>query len=496
MKKTVINATEGGARIKGTTLLSLKDALNKYCTEPIDKSELASKLTLADNGDVLVEKVIPLLKQDIVNLDEIILHSRRGLASCRGMRVLMSQPSYRNLLSKKKEKLFLDLLKQARDETGNVFIDSNKLFYQKIIDTLKKSKLRNIIILSAKNFEESEAAHVASTKNPLVNVAIYGASRAIQGRELKKKEGLAHFLKNNNDALIRVKRNALILQTAKTAATSLKKSYEETLDLLIQYYQTKDNSLLTSTIPEIVNFDDAESYFEIGNWAHPLLDAEKIIGETHDESVDAVYQKAIRMRDDAIILAKKEELENADKRKKLIEYNSLMEESRRLGREEKNFEKALQFLKQASELMPDSTEAKWGIATALHHNEQFEEALRVYEELIETNPENHRFRFEYGQVLLRNHELEEGLKQIELAMEKSDEFDSFLSRVGEIYEFIKMPAEALKAYTKYLKKYPSNFEVWIRKGNCLTQLGRTKQAEIAYRQAKMINPYHPSAKAR
>jgi len=507
MNKTVINATEGGARIKGTTLMSLKDALDKYCTEPIDKSELHDKLTLAENGDELVTKVIPLLENDIANLDEIILHSRRGLSTCKGMRTLISRPNYRNLLSKKKEKLFSDLLRQSQEETNGDFIESNKLFYRKVIQTLKDSKLKNVIILSAKNFEESEAAHVASVKNPLVNVAIYGASRAIQGRALKKKESLTHFLRNNNDALIRVKRNVLILRTAKKAATSLKKSYEETLELLKQYNETKDDSLLISKEPEQVLLEDAETYFAAGNWAHPLLDAKKAMDQYHAgpktpvvearirEAFD-IWQKAICMRDDAIQLAKKEEADNADERKKLIEYNNLMEQSRQLGREEKKFEEALVLLRKAHELMPDATEAKWGLATALHHAEHFEESLKVYEELIKEHPDNYRFRFEYGQVLLRDYDIEKGLGQIELVMSKTDEFDSFLLRVGEIYEFIRMPEKALNAYSKYLKKYPSNFEVWHRKGECLTQMGRGKQAKAAYKRARIINPDYDPTKLR
>lgn len=502
MNKTVINATEGGARIKGTTLMSLKDALDKYCTEPIDKSELHDKLTLAENGDELVTKVIPLLENDIANLDEIILHSRRGLSTCKGMRTLISRPNYRNLLSKKKEKLFSDLLRQSQEETNGDFIESNKLFYRKVIQTLKDSKLKNVIILSAKNFEESEAAHVASVKNPLVNVAIYGASRAIQGRALKKKESLTHFLRNNNDALIRVKRNVLILRTAKKAATSLKKSYEETLELLKQYNETKDDSLLISKEPEQVLLEDAETYFAAGNWAHPLLDAKRALTRkleltiTENAAAEAVLNKAISMKNLAIAIAKKEEADNADERKKLIEYNNLMEQSRQLGREEKKFEEALVLLRKAHELMPDATEAKWGLATALHHAEHFEESLKVYEELIKEHPDNYRFRFEYGQVLLRDYDIEKGLGQIELVMSKTDEFDSFLLRVGEIYEFIRMPEKALNAYSKYLKKYPSNFEVWHRKGECLTQMGRGKQAKAAYKRARIINPDYDPTKLR
>ena len=78
MPKIVINSTEGGAKIKGALQLSLKEVIEKYCQEPINKDIIKPLLTYADDADELIEKVIPLLQNDIDTLDEIITNSRKG----------------------------------------------------------------------------------------------------------------------------------------------------------------------------------------------------------------------------------------------------------------------------------------------------------------------------------------------------------------------------------------------------------------------------------
>lgn len=213
-----------------------------------------------------------------------------------------------------------------------------------------------------------------------------------------------------------------------------------------------------------------------------------MISKNEYKKAQEIHTKAIAMRAKAIDKAKKYEDENAEREKNLLKYNELLEESKKIGREENRFDEALKLLQKAAELMPEKTEARWGVATALHHAGQIEKSLEVYKKLIKDFPDNHRFQFEYGQVLLRNNNLKEGLKEVTSVMKKTEEFDSFLARLGEIYEHIDMIEKALVAYTSYLKKYPHNFEIWTKQGNCLTALGREEDAKKAYKKAQDIMP--------
>ena len=489
MKKLVINATEGGCHIRGTERLPLREAIAKFCQKPIDKSVIKKYLTTADDGDALIEKVIPLLKTDIKNLDEIALQARRGLAACRGLKNLIQRPGYKGILTKDKEKLLDKQLKKAGQESGGDFLKMNQLFYKRLIKKLNKGMLRNVIILSDKNFRASEKARIASFKNPLVNLHIYGVSRTIQGRDLKVKETLNHFLKHKKDALTRIHRNELILKAAKEASESLKKSYKETYKLLKKYDKTKDESLLVSTEKETVDLSDAEDYFKVGNFAHPLIDAQRVlIEDPHNERAKTVYMTASAMKIDAIDEAKANEAKNGDRESRLLRYNDLLERSKAMGRKDKDFDNALRLLRKAAKLMPEETEARWGIATALHHGGKIKEALKAYKALVKDFPDNLQFQFEYGQVLLRDNNLQGGLKAIGEVMDKTEEFDYFLARLGEIYQHTGLIEEAALAYESYLKKYPSNYEIWAKHGDCLSELGKKAKARKAYKTALNIRP--------
>jgi len=490
----IINSTEGGCHIKGSKRISLKNVIKKYCQNPIDKSVITPLLSHADNADELIKKVIPLLKQDIDNLNEIIINSRKGIAVSHGIKTLMNRPEYNRLLPKKTEKMFNKLNQKAIQESQGNQLLVNQLFFKMAIDKLKKCRLKTMMIMSEKNFIFSENAHIAAVKNPLVNVAIYGATRQIATRGLKVDPTINHFLKNKKDAIIRTERNMIILNAAKTASESLKKSYRKTLKLLKKYDKTKDDNLLTSFEKEPINLKDAEDYFKAGNWAHPLLDAKKYMNQKECcgikkyESAKRIYYKAIEMKDKAIYKAKEDEKEHHDKMIKLVKYNELLENAKDAGRLDKDFDQALELMKEAIELMPDEQEARWGLATALHHAQKIEESIKEYKKLIEDFPDNNTFRFEYGQVLLLENDLKEGLKQIGIVMEKTDEFDSFLSRLGEIYEHAGMDKEALVAYSAYLKKYPYDYKIWNKKGDCLTALNRKATAKKAYQKALDIKP--------
>jgi len=502
MQKQVFNCTEGGARIKGATPMPLHDFVEKYCQKPIDKSKLPPLLKLADDGDELIEKVIPLLQDDIDNLDTIIKSSRIGLAASHGIKRLMSRKTYEKLMKKKTERIFEMCLVEVRQEGGNNFVDINYKFYEKILKRINNPRLRHIVKLSECNFKYSEKAHLASIKNPLVNVAIYGASRAIQGRALKADETLISFLKNKKIAFTRLERNGLILNTAKKAAESLKKSYTETLDLLKKYNKTKEDKLLRPIELEKINLDDADDYFAVGNWAHPLLDAEKVIDKISKEAkrIDKIYnnpeykkaeqifKKAISMRDIAIKTAKWNEDNNLSHERKLLQYNDLIERAKEIGKKDKDFDKALKLLQKATKLLPNEIEGRWGLATALHHSGNLEKAITEYKKLIKDFPDNAGFKFELGQVLLINNQIQKGLREIGKAMEDTDEFDSFLIRVGEIYEQSEMMEEALTAYENYLEKFPYDFKAWNHKGNCLHKIGREAEAKEAYNKASSINP--------
>jgi len=496
--KEIINATEGGCMIIGAAQLPLKEVIEKYCKNNIDKSVIEPLLSCADDGDELISKVVPLLKDDLKILKEIIDNSTKGLKKCKSMKNIADKPAYKNIMTKQSEKTINRFLREANDKSKDDKAKSAKLFYEKAIIHFDGTKLGTMLSLSYNNQIYSEKAFIASAKNPLVSVAIYGASRAIQSRGLKTEGKIVHFFKNKNDAMMRLKRNDFILNAAKNAAESLNGSYKKTLDILKKYDKTKDDSLLTSSKVEPVDLSDADEYFKAGNWAHPFLDADKAMltplsSKEYNHAL-AVYTKAINMRGKAIEEAKKAEKKDGDKMSKLIRYNKLLDDSKELGRDG-SFDEALEMLKEAAKLLPKEVEARWGVATALHHSGDLEASAKAYEKLVKDFPKSNRFKFEYGQVLLYLDNIQEGMKQIGQAMEGTNEFDSFQSKIGDIYKAAGMHKEAIIAYKPYLQKFQFDFGVWIKFAECLVEINEPIKAKKAFSTALKLKPGNKLAKA-
>lgn len=77
----VIDATEGGAKINGTTIMTLKAAIDQYCVAEIDCNRVVSRLepTIKKNE---IPLLFQLIKQDICELDEINAHAKNALVLC------------------------------------------------------------------------------------------------------------------------------------------------------------------------------------------------------------------------------------------------------------------------------------------------------------------------------------------------------------------------------------------------------------------------------
>jgi hypothetical protein len=77
----VIDATEGGAKIKGTTILTLKEAILKYCKESVDIESIISDLKPTITKED-IPFIIQHMNQDIMDLDETAKLSGEALMIC------------------------------------------------------------------------------------------------------------------------------------------------------------------------------------------------------------------------------------------------------------------------------------------------------------------------------------------------------------------------------------------------------------------------------
>ena len=421
-----IDCTEGGSRKRGAKRMLLSTALEKHAQEIIDKSALNPLLTLDPKGDETIRKLIPLLANDIKTLDVLIKHCTLGL----------------------------DTVNKLRET----------------------SSPRKLLKLFEENGKHSVVAFEASKRLPTIALTIYGASRAIQGRSMNVEADprLLSTAKYKKERVIRINRNEHILKAAKTAAETLRVTYEETRNILVEYGQGKTSVLDPAGDPDAPTLRDAMHYLNTKSFAKPLLEARRILktvacdSEEYDNA-GAVQYSAEYIRNELITKAdvlQQEAMKNDSA--SLPEYLDLIDEALEIGRNDSKYEEALTLLVRANELQPNKSEALWGMASAYNALGKMQDAKAAYKTLVETFPENTRYKFEYGQILVKlwaDNEpvlrLREGLNWISKVMEATDEFDYFLITYAAILKRAGLEDEAKRALASYLLKYPHDKEaVW------------------------------------
>ncbi len=119
---TVIDATEGGARIKGTKLLTLKESIDKYCLKKIDCDKIITELPPSLTNEQL-KQIQESVSSDLNELKEIQVKADEGKDIC-------------SRLINKYNKSLLEtdssLLKNKQLSQINTFIEAKQIY--KLID--------------------------------------------------------------------------------------------------------------------------------------------------------------------------------------------------------------------------------------------------------------------------------------------------------------------------------------------------------------------------
>jgi len=452
----VINSTEGGANIPGTTRVSLKKALKEYCSESIldKKDKLKPFLSNCDNALELIETAIPLLEKEISILNKIISHS--------------------SIAIRKNTKLFHLI-------NGKKWHEKKKMLFIKTM---------------AENTRHSLRAHEESKLMPIVMLSIYGADRKIRGHKMNvhiddsfenidKKE-------NQENLEIGIEKNKIILSAVQESSKSLKKTYKTVLQILKNALSKGGPEYLFSSIPEPEpNIEDAEKYFEVGNFARPMLESKKILDSLkycdfnpNDYAIaQNIYWRAIKMCEDALKEAEKL-IDQTDH----IDSIQLLYEAQKIGRDKRDFVTAKQMLEEAYELQPDDEIVQWGLASVYFHTQDYPKAIEMYHKLIKNDNKNDnaRYIFELGQVLIYNDEMHEGIDKILTAMKQTHEFDSFFAILGDIC-CSKLDFETgAENYKEYLERFPADYEIFIKLSKAYEKLNEPLKAKDAMIRANTI----------
>lgn len=417
---TVINCTQGGARIKHTKQMTLQHAINKYCKEKLDKKIPKKLLRPIKNSKKIIDDLIPKLEQEITDMKTIIRNCNYGIST--GKKIL-----------------------KAKDD---VFL-------------LKELK---------KNEKYSNKAFELSKKITLVQLAIFNESKLIQTREMLVSGRIDNLRKNKDDLKIRVKRNRLILEAAIKASKRLKEHYQETIKIL------KLHNLHIPFKKEPIDLADAHEYLNQGNFAHPYIDAKKVLKKDPDnKEAKDILEKAKRLRALKLKQAKKTDI---DYENKVLKFNYLIEQARKIGKKAKDWTKAKAYLNAAEYILPKETFKNvllWGKASVAIKQKQYDIAIKLYKQL----PDEKQYQFELGLVYVQANRIPEALELFKKVMADTSEFDYFLEAIGDLYIELDLYDKAIIAYQSYLNKFPGNIMVWRKLKNAAQTIKDKKIIEAA-----------------
>jgi hypothetical protein len=428
-EQTVINCTEGGAKLKNCRQMLLKDALDKYGKDDIDKSVINPLLTLVDNSGELINESVKRLKIDIEKLEEIQTTCDKALKYCK------------------------------------------RLKYDK----------------SKKNLDEQykwvHKAEMLCKDHNLINLAIYNTKRLIGQRymigEITDKRLLQEKHKDNFE--LRVKRTRLILERAKWAANKFHEKFKTSLEVLDDAPES-----LEAKHEELPSLDQCEEYLEAGNFANPIMKVLKY-DNTHKKAYKIGLQ-AMKLQVDAITKAKSEYKANYQKNKRLLKYNQLLEDARTEGHEKKRFKRALKLLEQAClcQGIEDKTLALWGVATASAQCNNIKRSIEFYRALIADYPQNITYKFELMQVLLGDNRINEAIQEFQKIVERTDKYDYFYKIFARLYFKREIWQSALDCINEYLKRFAFDAESLKLKLSLLARLNRTHELPIIQKKIKVL----------
>jgi tetratricopeptide (TPR) repeat protein len=403
--RTLINATEGGARIDHMRPMYLQDVYDKYIKDQpdIDRSKLEDLCRPLDNAEDLRSEVAEAIQRGIDNLIKIKQESRIALDLCK-------------------------VIKEGGQD-------------KKTLETLLNRQSKH-----------ASNAQKLTNKIPAMRLTMLGAQRALADRRYRSGTGTKAVTASDliNDDELRAKkieRGSMILKHAIKTTSGLLPRYRKALNEIRNGWDIPEDRP-----PSI---EDAEKYFNDGNFTVPLIDAERMLwnGGTLTPEAAEVRDRALSMRAEAIEKAR--QIQASDRKDNLYAvplYYYLLSEIQRAFRDDEDDEKAFKLIEEAENLLPKRHEARWAHATLFFIQGKFEEARDLYRMLTTENENIPAYWFEYGKCLIACEQVVEGLDAIDRAVEMTDEYNWFLK-----YAAIESKKHDISRARDYAERYHKLF---------------------------------------
>lgn len=416
LKKRVrcYDCTEGGALIPGFRPTTLKSYLDRFARHAFPHVQETFRYTDTWRDDVGV--ALRYCEADAANLQELLGYCKTGLETCDTLETFIGN-KHRNSL-------------KEFDEAGK------------------------------QNLHASNEAQKRAARNPLLESAIYGASREIAGKELFVSG--KHTGKDDHALETRIKRNRHILNASVSAAKKLLEIYTRVEEQLKELLENPE-AMRGGKVPE-PSLSDAAQYLQKGNWGLPLLELQRMpihaVALFGVDKAEDIRQRCEEMRAAAIERGRHWQ-EDQEDRERRLRYHLLITEAKKAGSRQKDFRRSYLYLLRAHRLQPSDMMAVYGIASCATMLKKYDAALPFYDRLVTEHPDVEQYKYERMLVLLSAGDVDNGFRELEELLARSEKYDHVLFTVADIFADVKKDKDrAAQTMRQYLEKYPQNPEGW------------------------------------
>lgn len=123
---------------------------------------------------------------------------------------------------------------------------------------------------------------------------------------------------------------------------------------------------------------------------------------------------------------------------------------------------------------------------------KYEEGITILKECEKTDPKDYVYPYEIAYAYSEKGNYKEAISQLEKIKNYPDIQDDYYVLLGNNYDYLDNPEQAIKVYNEGLKKFPSSGKLYLEKGVVYELQKKYSQAVQSYENGMKAAPSHPS----
>ncbi|NIF04387.1 tetratricopeptide repeat protein [Chryseobacterium sp. Tr-659] len=131
-------------------------------------------------------------------------------------------------------------------------------------------------------------------------------------------------------------------------------------------------------------------------------------------------------------------------------------------------------------------------AVQLMDDGKYDESIALLKQCEKVDPKDHTYPYEIALAYTKKADYKNAILQLEKIKGYSNLNDRYYALLGNTYDYLNNPEQAIKIYNEGLKKFPSSGRLHLEKGVVLELQEKFKEAIVSYEDGIKAEPSFPS----